>query len=133
VIALTGRPPTAIGWYLNAVIVAELVLMTFGIRYLAVICLTICLDLYTGHFVLVPYYTGVIAHTASAALQAGLSSGPAPGPVKESSGNASPRVLQPTANYHPATICGLWALYLCGTFTLAGLAVKLARGQVPEN
>jgi hypothetical protein len=132
VIALTGRPPTAIGWYLNAVIVAELVLMTFGIRYLAVICLTICLDLYTVHFVLVPYYTGVIAHTASAALQAFH-----PGRLPDLLKNLPEMLRRVSFNrppiITPATICGLWALYLCGTFTLAGLAVKLARGQVPEN
>jgi hypothetical protein len=139
VIVLAGRPPAALGWYFNVVIVAELLMMICGIRYLAgrrwtapvvatVICFTIFLDLYTVHFMLVPYYTGIITHIASGALPAVR-----PGQLtnfheilRRISFNRPPIIT-------PASVSILWAMYFCGTCALAGLAVKLARWQVSEK
>lgn len=68
VIFLAGRPPTALGWYFNVVIVAELILLFFGLESLlgkawvgtsvaTVIFLTICMDTYGMSFVLMPYHS----------------------------------------------------------------------------
>jgi hypothetical protein len=68
------------GWYIYAVGVAQAVLLSVGwmslvsrIRRLwimtGVLVLFVLLDLYGVHFVLVPYHTGLIAHTATGALE----------------------------------------------------------------
>ncbi len=68
------------GWYLHAVIVSEMLLVYLGLTALTPLWLrnfivpTMCgalllLDLYATHCILIPYYTGLIAHKVSGALE----------------------------------------------------------------
>jgi hypothetical protein len=68
---------TSMGWYLYAVVGAEVVLAVEGLRTIvrrwaaAVgVVLFALLDLYAMHFVALPYYTGMIRHKANGALAA---------------------------------------------------------------
>lgn len=79
-IAFTASGQSACqGWYLYCLVVPELVLVTLGIFALlkervrpavlpVVAGLFALLDLYTVHFLLIPYYSGLLAHNASGAL-----------------------------------------------------------------
>ena len=70
---LSKGASTSMGWYMYCVIAAEIALLVVGVRVLIpvrgrawvlpvlVLCLA-ALDLYTVHFVSIPYYTGLIAH-----------------------------------------------------------------------
>ena len=71
----------SMGWYMYAVVAAEVAICVAGLRALsppkwrqwvpfAGASLFALLDLYTVHFVAVPYYTGMIAHRANDALAA---------------------------------------------------------------
>jgi hypothetical protein len=69
--------PTSMGWYLYAVVGAEVVLAVEGLRaivrrWAATIgaALFALLDLYAMHFVALPYYAGLIGHKANGALEA---------------------------------------------------------------
>ncbi len=68
------------GWYLSAVVVAEALLATLGLAALlpaqwkrwvplAGTSLFALLDLYATHFLLMPYYTGLIMHRANGSLE----------------------------------------------------------------
>jgi hypothetical protein len=68
------------GWYLNAVVAAEATLATLGIAALSPApwrrwvpftgtALFAILDLYATHFLLMPYYSGLIAHRANGSLE----------------------------------------------------------------
>ena len=72
VVLLTRNMSTAIGWYLYPVVVPEVVLLLLGfrglfgthwsLRALECVCiLAVALDLYTVHFLLMPYYSGMTA------------------------------------------------------------------------
>lgn len=76
VIFLVQNTSTANGWYLYSVVVPEVVLLAlgftglFGMKWsplaMACVCvLAVALDLYTVHFLLMPYYAGMIGHRAS--------------------------------------------------------------------
>lgn len=70
---------TSMGWYMYCLVVAEVVLVTIGLytllpaRFhpwvlpLSTACFA-ALELYATHFLLVPYYTGLIAHKANGHL-----------------------------------------------------------------
>lgn len=66
------------GWYLYAVIVPEMILLIAGLfafqagrrLSIALIVSFFLLELYTVHWVLIPYYTGIIAHAADGGLRA---------------------------------------------------------------
>jgi len=66
------------GWYLYAVVVAEGTLIVAGLLALRwgkgmVVGLIACfflLEMYATHFLLIPYYSGLIAHAADGGLQA---------------------------------------------------------------
>ena len=68
----------SMGWYLDAVVAAEVVLSVAGLRrilqpkaaVLSGAVLFALLDLYTVHFVAIPYYTGMIRHKAGGAVAA---------------------------------------------------------------
>ena len=68
----------SMGWYLDAVVAAEVVLAVAGLRRIvparaAVLqgaVLFALLDLYSVHFVEIPYYTGMIRHKAGGAVAA---------------------------------------------------------------
>jgi len=78
-IFLSKGVPTSMGWYLYAVVAAEIVLCVAGLRGIlpkrasnwplaAGVLLFGLLDLYTVHAIAMPYYTGLIVHRASGAL-----------------------------------------------------------------
>ena len=68
----------SMGWYLDAVVAAEVVLSVAGLRrilparaaVLSGAVLFALLDLYTVHFLAIPYYTGMIRHKAGGAVAA---------------------------------------------------------------
>jgi hypothetical protein len=68
----------SMGWYLDAVVAAEVVLSVAGLRrilpakaaLLSGAVLFALLDLYSMHFVAIPYYTGMIRHKAGGAVAA---------------------------------------------------------------
>ena len=66
----------SMGWYLYGVIAAEAVLCTAGLSRVhrllpaAGVLLLALLDLYTVHWLAIPYYTGAIQHKANGALAA---------------------------------------------------------------
>jgi len=68
----------SMGWYLDAVVAAEVVLSVAGLRrilparaaVLSGVVLFALLDLYTVHFVEIPYYTGMIRHKAGGGVAA---------------------------------------------------------------
>jgi hypothetical protein len=68
----------SMGWYLDAVVAAEVVLTVVGLRrilparaaVLSGAVLFALLDLYTVHFVGIPYYTGMIRHKAGGGVAA---------------------------------------------------------------
>ncbi len=126
---------TSMGWYLYAVVGAEVVLATAGICALlpaAVrrwtpalgVFLFALLDLYTVHAVAIPYYTGMIRHQANGALAAlhradvqALGFG---GAVERLAAFKGPLISGPV-------LVALWAAYLLGTGWLAGLALGIGR------
>ena len=68
----------SMGWYLDAVVAAEVVLSVAGLRrilparaaVLSGAVLFALLDLYSVHFIAIPYYTGMIRHKAGGAVAA---------------------------------------------------------------
>ncbi|MBZ5617659.1 MAG: glycosyltransferase family 39 protein [Acidobacteriia bacterium] len=68
--------PGSMGWYLYAVVAAEVALCAGGLARVrrwapaAGVVLFALLDLYTVHGVAIPYYTGMIRHKASGAIAA---------------------------------------------------------------
>ncbi|MBI3698721.1 MAG: hypothetical protein HY238_28260 [Acidobacteria bacterium] len=69
---------SAPGWYIYCLVVPEAILATLGLQAVAperwVLAVgTVCfvaLDLYATHFVMIPYYAGLIAHKTNGALEA---------------------------------------------------------------
>jgi hypothetical protein len=77
--SLLGLSSSA-GWYVYAVVTAEILLAVTGLQALcparwhglvpfAGAALFTLLDLYATHFVLLPYYTGMVTHRSSGALE----------------------------------------------------------------
>ena len=108
------------GWYLNGVAVAESVLFACGAAGIAGVrrapwclaaatVLAAALDLYTVHFLLIPYYTGQIRHRVSGVLQSL--------PLDRLSGS-DPRWL--------------WAAYLAATLALVA-AVSQPKTPLPST
>jgi hypothetical protein len=109
----------SMGWYMYAVVGAEVVLCLAGLRRLAPANLSrwmdalgagmfALLDLYTVHGVAIPYYTGMIRHRANGSLEALHGAGfQAVG-----LGGAVERLA---LFVPPALLAGLWLLYLLGT------------------
>ena len=72
----TGMGASA-GWYVYAVIVPESILVVAGLtafkwgKYMliGIISAFVLLEIYSTHWILIPYYTGLIAHTAGGSLQ----------------------------------------------------------------
>lgn len=128
------------GWYLYSVVAAEVVLLALGIRAvfpvkasrwaLAAVCwLAAALDLYTMHFLLMPYHSGLIRHDASGSLASFKL------PMLESAG-----LFQRISLNKPldaGSIGAFWLAYLCATvglFVLAALAATGGRqSATPQN
>jgi hypothetical protein len=119
----------SMGWYMYAVVGAEIVLCVAGLRSLlprrqagwvaaAGVALFALLDLYTVHAVAIPYYTGMLQHRANGSLSALH----AAGFRAVGLGGA----LERLATFVPAAMVALlWILYLSGTG--AALACACAR------
>ncbi len=112
-----------------AVVVAEALLATLGLMTLcpagqrnwvlpAGTALFVLLDLYTTHFLLLPYYTGLIAHRADGALAAFRLSQLGDGGFSL----MMSRLMLPA----PAAVA-LWLGFLIATLALPVLAVRAAR------
>jgi hypothetical protein len=142
VVYLTRGISTALGWYLYGTAGAEAALLGCGFAGLfgarrAVGCvatmavLASALDLYTVHFVSMPYYSGIIAHTSSGRLATfhisslqgiGLSGLFARLAMNEPRGVGAPLVA------------ALWTGYLCATAVLAVCsAAVLNRAFLPRR
>ena len=113
-----------VGWYLNAIVVAEAVLLACagtglagvrraGILVAAAALLALALDLYTVHFLLGPYYTGLIRHRPSGALEAFHIGWLSRIGIQEYFRRLAP--------------VWLWMAYLGANFTLAAVIVKSLR------
>ena len=124
----------SMGWYLCAVVGAEVTLCVAGLRGLLPrrawpwipltgAVLFAILDLYTVHAAAIPYYTGTIRHRANGSLEAlhivGLQSVGIGETVNRLSGFVP-----------PALLAGLWLLYLGGT---AGALVGARIQESPDN
>jgi len=123
-ISLSKGVATSMGWYLYAVVGAEVVLCVAGLRRILPekagnwpvaggVLLFGLLDLYTVHAVAIPYYTGMIAHKASGAL----ASLHAADWQAVGFGEALARLTVFKAVGEPVMV-GLWIAYLLGTTAL---------------
>jgi hypothetical protein len=125
------------GWYLYCVIVPELVLAAVGYqavlgkKYGAVAfemsgTLFAALDLYTVHLILVPYYTGLLAHNAKGAL---------PGfyPAIYADGGVSAvfdrMAVNKAAFLTPGVLAVLWLCYLASTAVLVWIMLLLPAAE----
>ncbi len=128
-IFLSKQVPASMGWYMYSVIVAETALVAVGLYSLApglgrpwFLCgLIVCfaaLDLYTVHFVSIPYYTGLVSHRPNGTVaafhleqlqQTGLS-------------EVLARLCVNRASWmNAASIVALWICYAVATLLLIGL------------
>ena len=95
--------PTSMGWYLYAVIAAEVVLCAATIPPIVGVVLFAALDLYAMHFVALPYYAGLIHHKPNGALE-----------------SFHPHAI-PTPPLH---LIALWLLYLSATLVIPFRAAR---------
>jgi hypothetical protein len=128
---------SALGWYLYAVAGVEFALLASGFTGLVgvrragacvagVAALACVLDLYTTHFVSIPYYTGLIAHLQSGAV-ASFHPAATLRNIGASEVIARLAVNKPVA---PSVLVVLWAAYLCATIGLLAWSVSLIKRYV---
>ncbi len=114
---------TSMGWYLYAVIAAQEILLVQGLRALlpsaipALAVSLLALDIYTIHFVAIPYYSGFLVHRADGSLP-NMHFGQLAGSWFSA--------LERLGATKPAWLSGmpmvwLWSLYLAASFSLAVL------------
>lgn len=122
--------PTSMGWYMYAVVGAEVVLAVAGLRRVLGLrapalgaLLFGLLDLYATHFVAIPYYTGFIRHRPNGALEALHLSNLQPGLML----TRLAAFKAPLAS--PPVIFALWALYLVATAGAVIVCLKFARSS----
>jgi hypothetical protein len=131
-----------IGWYLYAAVSAEMVLLAAGFTGLAgvrraggcaaLLCLlALAFDLYTMHFVLAPYYTGLIGHRPNGSLGAfrigALADAGMRGICARLSVNKGPSI-------GPAVVAAVWAGYVSATGALMMFsAAQLYRAAFSRN
>lgn len=136
---LVYRRPLGFGWYLYAVVPAEVILMGIGLctlfgrrrtGWIAALAMVLfaALDLYTMHFLLIPYHAGVIAHTMSGSLPAfhvqDLDRVGVAEVVRRISSHASP--LKSSAML---VVC--WAAYFASTIVIVGVFVRYSSKREP--
>lgn len=126
VVRLAGGMSTALGWYLYGAVAAEVLLIAvglvalLGVRYarIAVGCLCVlacALDLYTTHFLLMPFYSGLSPHY-----------------LEQIRYGANVNLLfarlaiNEAKAISPAVIAFVWAGYLCAMAALVAIAVRTA-------
>ena len=135
VVFLVKGVSVALGWYLYAAVGAEIVLFASGFtgllgtrkaRYwVASTCLlALVFDLYTMHFVLVPYYTGLIRHRPSGPLEAFRMTALGDAGIGQICSHLG---LNEYLNIGPAAIAVIWAAYLIGTFALMAFSAAQFR------
>jgi hypothetical protein len=113
--------PASMGWYLYAVIAAEVALCVSGRYWVAATgaLLFALLDLYTVHAVAIPYYTGMIGRKATGALAALH--------IADVRGVRFWGVFDRLANFKPIAaelMALLWVLYLAATFALLWISLN---------
>jgi 4-amino-4-deoxy-L-arabinose transferase-like glycosyltransferase len=126
--------PGSMGWYLYAVVGAEVTLCVAGLRGLLPrrvsawipatgATLFALLDLYTLHAVAIPYYAGIVRHRANGSLAALHWAGLRSVGIGETVDRLSGFVP-------PALLVGLWLFYLGGT---AGSCACARTQESPDN
>lgn len=140
VVYLTRGISTALGWYLYGIAGAETALLgcgftgLFGVKraascVAAMAALACAFDLYTVHFVSMPYYSGIVAHTSSGRL--------ATFHISDLRGIGLGGLFTRLATNKPRSvgaplIAALWTGYLFGTAVLmASSAAILGRTFLP--
>lgn len=132
---------TAVGWYLNSAANAEMVVLVaglgylFGARFLPQIVATLAfllaaLDLFTIHFVSLPYYAGLTAGLRGQRMPVLTSEFWPPGGLAE--------VASRLAANHPAwlsaeILLAMWVLYLAATLAMLVLAIRVFRMRFPAD
>ena len=119
--------PTSMGWYLYAVIGAEVVLATAGLRRIVGpwapalgATLFAALDLYAANFVAIPYYTGFIRHRPNGALESFHLSALRPGLVFTRLAAFKAPPLSPALEF------ALWLVCLSATLTAVAACFRFA-------
>lgn len=129
------------GWYVHAVVAAEVTLCVAGLRiwakprwqaYVAAsgVLLFALLDLYTMNAVSIPYYTGMVAHRANGSLAAVH--------WDDFGRLGAAEVFSRLAEFkppwvNPPVVFVLWLFYLLATFALIGITFYLAGGTSRRN
>ena len=121
------------GWYIDCLVIAELLVAAAGTLAVLPACLHSwflpslaasfgLLDLYATHFVLIPYYTGLIAHKPAGAL-ATFHIGQYP---REGIGLVIARLLhnKPALWNEPALLCA-WVMLLAATACTVAFSIRL--------
>jgi len=123
------------GWYIYAVIVPEGILIIAGLSafrfsrglILGLVACSILLEVYASHWILIPYYVGLIRHTVSGALQSFH-------PEKMGIGIFQ-LLTRLTVNRPPfltgTVLVGIWVAYLSATIGLFFVALKNLREPHP--
>jgi hypothetical protein len=135
VVYLTRGISTALGWYLYGIAGAEAVLLASGFTGLlgtrlaagciaAIAPLACALDLYTVHFLLVPYYAGLTAHLPSGFL---ATFHPASLRGIGLAGVFARLSVNKPAGLGPSILETLWIGYLCATVGLVAYSTAIIR------
>lgn len=130
---LAQNVSTALGWYLYSVIVPEVILLGVGLAALlgrkqspfamgSVCILAVVLDLYTVHFLLMPYFAGMIGHRASGSLDTFH----VETLVTQMDVLFRRLSINKPALVSPSAIAAIWAIYVCSTVALGATAVFVA-------
>lgn len=120
------------GWYIYAVVVAEGTLIVAGLLafrwgkavVIGLIACFVLLEMYATHFVLIPYYTGLIAHAPDGGLQSfHLSQLNTIGFTEVLARLQTNKVSYMTSQ----VIIGLWSLFVAASLTLPFVAARAFR------
>lgn len=129
------------GWYLYSLIVPEVILLYLGMSAMlpgrsrswilpGLTSLFALLDLYGLHFLLIPYYTGVISHPAQGRVsEAGFSRLAQVGIAEF----ASRLHINKPAFLAPGKIIILWTLFLLATVFLVYAAFRMRKAQFSSD
>jgi hypothetical protein len=134
-----GKPMTN-GWYLYCLVFAEIILICAGLMALlplrrrtlapvGLVGLFVALDVYGMNFLLIPYYFGLITHSAGGRLQTFYISQFWKAGLPEISARL---LLNRPYLSAPAEFAALWVLYLAATVTCLVVALmQLWQRRVP--
>ncbi len=137
----TKGASTSMGWYMYAVVAAEVTLCVAGLRiwvkprsqaYIPAsgVVLFALLDLYTMNGIVIPYYTGLISHRANGSLAAvhwnDISRLGATETFSRLAAFKGPWVNAPL-------VFALWVAYFLATVSLIAISIYLAAGRAVDN